>query len=89
MNTVRTAFRKSLPVMAGYIILGTGFGILAHRAGYGFLSRHMGNVVSVGGSILVGVVVYAILVVVLRVVSRDDLSLMPKGDKIAKLLHIR
>ena len=37
MNTVRTAFRKSLPVMAGYIILGTGFGILAHRAGYGFL----------------------------------------------------
>ena len=23
--------------MAGYIILGTGFGILAHRAGYGFL----------------------------------------------------
>ena len=37
MNTVRTAFRKSLPVMAGYIILGTGFGILAYRAGYGFL----------------------------------------------------
>ena len=37
MNTVRTAFRKSLPVMAGYIILGAGFGILAHRAGYGFL----------------------------------------------------
>ena len=36
MNTVKTAFRKSLPVMAGYIILGIGFGILAHRAGYGF-----------------------------------------------------
>ncbi len=28
---------KSLPVMAGYIILGIGFGILAHHAGYGVL----------------------------------------------------
>jgi len=26
---------------------------------------------------------------VLKVVSKDDLSLMPKGDKIAKLLRIR
>ena len=58
-------------------------------AGYAFLSRHLGNTLSVGGSILVGIVVYAILVVVLRAVSRDDLSLMPKGDKIARLLRIR
>ena len=58
-------------------------------AGYGFLSRHLGNTFSVGGSILIGIVIYAILVVALRVVSKDDLSLMPKGDKIAKLLHIR
>ena len=37
MKTVKAAFLKSLPVMAGYIILGTGFGILAHNAGYGLL----------------------------------------------------
>ena len=37
METVKAAFVKSLPVMAGYIILGIGFGILAHNAGYGFL----------------------------------------------------
>ena len=29
MKTVRAAFIKSLPVMGGYLILGTGFGILA------------------------------------------------------------
>ena len=34
MKTVKAAFVKSLPVMAGYIILGIGFGILAHNAGY-------------------------------------------------------
>ena len=37
MKTVKAAFVKSLPVMAGYIILGIGFGILAHNAGYGIL----------------------------------------------------
>ncbi len=37
MKTVKAAFLKSLPVMAGYIILGIGFGILAHNAGYGIL----------------------------------------------------
>ncbi len=37
MKTVKAAFVKSLPVMAGYIILGIGFGILAYNAGYGFL----------------------------------------------------
>ena len=36
MKTVKAAFSKSLPVMAGYVILGIGFGIPAQRAGYGF-----------------------------------------------------
>ena len=35
--TVRKAFHKSVPVMAGYIVLGMGFGILARQAGYGVL----------------------------------------------------
>lgn len=34
-NLVRTAFIKSLPVMAGYMVLGIGFGILLKKAGYG------------------------------------------------------
>ena len=33
-QTARQAFLKSLPVMAGYIILGVGFGILLRGAGY-------------------------------------------------------
>ena len=34
---VKQAFFTSIPVMAGYIILGTGFGILLQNAGYGVL----------------------------------------------------
>ena len=33
----KLAFIKSLPVMAGYIVLGIGFGILPRNAGYGVL----------------------------------------------------
>ena len=32
---IKTAFIKSLPVMAGYVVLGIGFGILLKKAGYG------------------------------------------------------
>mgnify|MGYP002624595532 CR=1 FL=1 len=34
---IRKAFLKSLPVMAGYVVLGIGFGILLRNAGYGVL----------------------------------------------------
>ena len=34
--TVKSAFISSLPVMAGYIVLGTGFGILLSAKGYSF-----------------------------------------------------
>lgn len=36
-NVVRVAFIKSIPVMAGYVVLGIGFGILLRNAGYGVL----------------------------------------------------
>ncbi len=32
---IRVAFLRSLPVLAGYVVLGTGFGILLRNAGYG------------------------------------------------------
>lgn len=34
-NLVKTAFVKSLPVMAGYVVLGIGFGILLKKVGFG------------------------------------------------------
>lgn len=36
-ETVKKAFLRSVPVMGGYIVLGIGFGILLHNAGYGVL----------------------------------------------------
>lgn len=36
-KTIRLAFQASLPVMAGYLVLGLGFGVLLQNQGYGFL----------------------------------------------------
>ena len=60
-------------------------------ATYGLLTNflHFGNSLATIGGIGVGVVVYLVLVLALRVLSREDLALMPKGDKIAKILHIK
>lgn len=51
------------------------------------LSRAGGALVTLL-AILTALVIYGILVIALHAISRDDLSLMPKGKKIAKLLHI-
>ena len=51
------------------------------------LSR-MGNAVMVALAIGVAVVIYGVLIIALRAISKEDLKLMPKGEKIAKILHI-
>ena len=38
--------------------------------------------------ICVGVVVYVVMVVILKAITRADCMLLPKGEKIAKLLHL-
>ena len=60
-QTVREAFLRSVPVMAGYIVLGMGFGILARNAGYGVLWAfamslliYAGSMQYVGISLLTG-----------------------------------
>ena len=40
------------------------------------------------GAIGVAAAVYGVLVVALGAITREDLSLMPKGDKIARLLRL-
>ena len=47
-----------------------------------------GNAIAALAAIVVAVAVYGVLVVALRCLSREDLSLMPKGDKIARLLRL-
>ena len=40
-------------------------------------------------TVCVAAAIYLILVIALRMVTREDLKMIPKGDRLAKLLHIR
>ena len=51
------------------------------------LSR-TGNAAATLLAILVAVVIYGVLVIALRAITKDDLMLMPKGEKIARILHL-
>ena len=41
------------------------------------------------GAIGVAVIIYLVLVIALRIITREDLKMIPKGEKLANLLHIR
>ena len=51
------------------------------------LSR-TGNAAATLLAILVAVVIYGVLVIALRAITKDDLMLMPKGEKIARMLRL-
>ena len=49
----------------------------------------MGRAVACLGSIVVAVLVYVVLIIVLKVLTYGDCLLLPKGEKIAKILRVR
>lgn len=49
----------------------------------------IGNIICLGAAIVVAVVIYAVLIIALKAVNKDDIMLLPKGEKIAKMLHVK
>ena len=47
-----------------------------------------GNALAVMVAIGTAAIVYFALILLTKAISKEDLSLMPKGEKIAKILHI-
>lgn len=48
-----------------------------------------GNALAVAAAIGLAALIYFALILLTKAISKEDLSLMPKGDKIARLLHIQ
>lgn len=71
-------------------LVAAGMMAASARVSYNLLSGMvgLGNALSTAGAIGIAVVVYAVLVLALRAISKEDLALMPKGEKIAKILRI-
>ena len=61
---------------------------------YGLGSRllhggRIGTLLSMAAAILVAIAVYFVVVVVWRMITKEDMALLPGGEKLAKLLHMQ
>ena len=64
-------------------------GILVYASWLGLTAIGMtSRVILCGVPICVGVAVYVVAVLMLKVITREDCLLLPKGEKIAKLLRL-
>ncbi|MDR3277814.1 MAG: polysaccharide biosynthesis protein [Oscillospiraceae bacterium] len=52
-------------------------------------SERLATVVYLAVTILIAVLVYGILIIMTKTVTREDMKLVPKGEKLAKILKIR
>ena len=79
------------PLLASLVMALSARGVYALCAHF-LLTEESGRMMMllcVGAAIAVAVIVYAALVLALRIVTRDDLALLPKGEKLARILRVR
>lgn len=55
---------------------------------YGILSRHLPASAATLLAILLAAIVYAVLILALQVLQKQEIEQLPKGNKLAKFLHI-
>jgi len=77
-NMLRSIFSA---IFMGVAVFGTWYGITA-------LLGSVSRIIACGVPIVVGVAVYAVAVIKLKAITREDCLLLPKGEKIAKFLHL-
>ncbi len=80
---MKNILRPGLPALV--------MGVAVALCGWGMkrlLGSDVSSVILCGGCIAVGVVVYCAMVIWTKAITREDCQLLPKGDKIAKLLGL-
>ncbi len=93
--TVTLDYRpRLLRVFAGPLLSSALMGATAWAV-YGLAGRALrgggglGNVLSLGAAILLAVIVYGAAAILSRSITAEDMRLIPGGEKLAKLLHMR
>lgn len=90
-----TALRRSLPDMDGIvktalpILLSSAVMGAASYAAYYGLCLFLPSRVAVLIAIILAIAVYAVCIVVCRAVTYDDVVMLPKGETLARLLHVK
>lgn len=80
------------PLLCTAIMAAAAFFTYRLLRGYGpgvIGTGRMAVVVFLSLTIIVAVVVYIVLIIVTRTITKEDMALVPKGEKLAKVLRIR
>ena len=80
---LKNLLRPVLPAALMGVAVYASSALLQH-----LLGEDASSMILCGGPIAVGVVVYFVGVVLLKSIKKEDCQLLPKGDKIAKLLRL-
>ena len=95
---IKLALPRTLSLLRAFLKPGISALVMggAAWAVYGLATRFvldketfLGNAVATVLAIGVAVIVYFVLILVTKAISKDDLALMPKGEKIARLLRVK
>ena len=70
-------------------LLATAGMAVTAKVSYNFLCAPLGNSLATLGAIALAAAVYGVLVLALRIITKEDLEMLPKGEKLAKILRVR
>ena len=76
------------PLLSGLIMAACVFAVYFGMSQIFTLDSTLGKLILVGAPVGVGVIAYVLCVVKLKAITREDCLLLPKGEKIAKLLRL-
>ena len=77
------------PMAAGLLMAATAWAVYGLAWRFYDAGSYFGMLLSMALSIAAAVLVYAVSVIAMRVITKEDMSLIPGGAKIAKILHMR
>ncbi len=76
------------PGLSALLMGAAVFGVYRLLSSYLSADSRLSAVILCGVPVMVGVVVYFVCVILLKAIKKEDCMLLPKGEKIAKLLHL-
>ena len=80
---IRNLLRSILAaVIMGAVVYGSWYGLKL------LLGEGLSRVIACGVPLVIGVIVYVVAAVKLKAITREDCMLLPKGERIAHILHL-
>ncbi len=77
------------PMLCSLIMGGTAFAVYRIVSGLLGTGDRIRMLLSMGLAVAAAVVVYVVCVIVFRCITKEDMKLIPGGEKVAKVLHMR